>query len=403
MGRSKRKEITGWGTAVAVLTFLALVFAFYVMVEGLRIVICQAAVRELEARAEVAARYLEAPLKTLDFARIRRFGEECRKRGYELEISARSGGCLFDTRENPSGSASEWIGASAPCGENRIGLCRPIAEVLVPYERAKRLFVVSALIGAFGMFVVFFALYRQHVRIRELAKVEKFRREFIADLSHEIKTPLTGILGAVEMLDEVEKVGGVGVGVGVGVGGGGGVHARLVGMIGKESKRLNALVQEILDLARFEREGEKLNDVETDLAALVSDLAAKYRTVRALADRPVKVRCDPVLIEQAIANLVENAKRHSGSDDITVALVPPSSPGASVRIVVEDKGIGIPSEHLNRIFERFHRVDPARAAESGGAGLGLSIVRRIARLHGGDVACENVVPHGARFTISIPA
>ena len=395
MGRSKRKEITGWGTAVAVLTFLALVFAFYVMVEGLRIVIHQAAVRELEARAEVAARYLEAPLKTLDFARIRRFGEECRKRGYELEISARSGGCLFDTRENPSGSASEWIGASAPCGENRIGLCRPIAEVLVPYERAKRLFVVSALIGAFGMFVVFFALYRQHVRIRELAKVEKFRREFIADLSHEIKTPLTGILGAVEMLDEVEKVGGGGAG--------GGVRARLVGMIGKESKRLNALVQEILDLARLEREGEKLNDVETDLAALVSDLAAKYHTVRALADRPVKVRCDPVLIEQAIANLVENAKRHSGSDDITLSLVPPSAPGASVRIVVEDKGIGIPPEHLNRIFERFHRVDPARAAESGGAGLGLSIVRRIARLHGGDVACENVVPHGARFTISIPA
>ena len=150
--------MTGWGTAVAVLTFLALVFAFYVMVEGLRIVIHQAAVRELEARAEVAARYLEAPLKTLDFARIRRFGEECRKRGYELEISTRSGGCLFDTRENPSGSASEWIGASAPCGENMIDLCRPLAEVLIPYERAKRLFAVSALIGAFGMFVVFFAL-----------------------------------------------------------------------------------------------------------------------------------------------------------------------------------------------------------------------------------------------------
>lgn len=387
--------MTGWGTVVAVLTFLALVFAFYVMVEGLRIVIYQAAVRELEARAEVAARYLEAPLKTLDFARIRRFGEECRKRGYELEISTRSGGCLFDTRENPSGSASEWIGASAPCGENQIGLCRPMAEVLVPYERAKRLFVVSALIGAFGMFVVFFALYRQHVRIRELAKVEKFRREFIADLSHEIKTPLTGILGAVEMLGEVEKVGGVG--------GGGEVCARLVGMIGKESKRLNALVQEILDLARLEREGEKLNRVETDLAALIANLAAKYRTVRALADRLVKVRCDPVLIKRAIANLVENAMRHSGSDDITLSLVPPSAPGASVRIVVEDKGIGIPPEHLNRIFERFHRVDPARAAESGGAGLGLAIVRRIARLHGGDVACENVVPHGARFTISIPA
>jgi signal transduction histidine kinase len=110
---------------------------------------------------------------------------------------------------------------------------------------------------------------------------------------------------------------------------------------------------------------------------------------------------DPQLIEQALSNLVENAQRHSGSTDIAVSLVPSVAKGP-VRLIVEDHGVGIPPEHLPQIFERFHRVDPARAAESGGAGLGLSIVRRIARLHGGDVTCENAVPHGARFTLTLP-
>ena len=80
-----------------------------------------------------------------------------------------------------------------------------------------------------------------------------------------------------------------------------------------------------------------------------------------------------------------------------------SASGGVARLVVEDHGVGIPPEHAARVFERFHRVDPARAAESGGAGLGLAIVRRIARLHGGDVALAPAAPRGCRFTLSIPA
>ena len=76
--------------------------------------------------------------------------------------------------------------------------------------------------------------------------------------------------------------------------------------------------------------------------------------------------------------------------------------GKTARIVVEDHGIGIPPEHAAQIFERFHRVDPARAAETGGAGLGLAIVRRIARLHGGDVTLTPAKPGGCRFDFSIP-
>ena len=109
--------------------------------------------------------------------------------------------------------------------------------------------------------------------------------------------------------------------------------------------------------------------------------------------------CDPQLVEQAVANLVENAVRHSGSDDIRVSL---ACAGGMAEISVEDRGVGVPPEQAERIFERFHRVDPARAAETGGAGLGLAIVRRIARLHGGEARCTPARPRGARFTISIP-
>ena len=104
-------------------------------------------------------------------------------------------------------------------------------------------------------------------------------------------------------------------------------------------------------------------------------------------------------MERAVSNLIANAIRHSGSKEISVSV---ESVGREIRIAVEDHGIGVPPEHAERIFERFHRVDPSRTAETGGAGLGLAIVRRIARLHGGDVTLEPVVPHGCRFVLDFP-
>jgi signal transduction histidine kinase len=110
------------------------------------------------------------------------------------------------------------------------------------------------------------------------------------------------------------------------------------------------------------------------------------------------VRCDAQLVERAVSNLIANAIRHSGSKDIAVSI---ESVGHESRIAVEDHGIGVPPEHAERIFERFHRVDPARAAETGGSGLGLAIARRIARLHGGDLVLFPAKPHGCRFVFSL--
>ena len=342
---------------------------------------------DINSRAHLAAAHLAEPLRTQDFAAIRRIGADCETDGVHLVVTSDRGGVVFSSQtvgENDLPMFSD----RCPSGEYEVMIGMPGVRVLAPFKRAIRGFALAALVGIAGVLLFFFVTYRQRVRIRELAKLEKFRREFIADVSHEIKTPLSGILGAVDLLgvakgeDEGER------------------RNLLVSLIQKESKRLNGLVQSILDLARLEREGDVLNLAETDLTELAADLAAK-RGVRFEAGVPSShciVRCDAQLIGQAVENLIVNAVRHSGTDDIAVTV---ACDERMARVVVEDHGIGVPLEHAARIFERFHRVDPARASETGGAGLGLAIVRRIARLHGGDVILEAVKPRGCRFTLAV--
>ena len=370
-----------------------LVLAFYLSMRSYRASVDSDARRDLETRAELAAISLSEPLRTQDFAAVRAFGDTCRERGYELSVRTSGGGKIFDTRSRSDETLGRWVGSSAERGGYRISMYRMKSVVFAPFRRMYRLFVLAALAGAAGMTFFFFAFYRQMVRMRELAKIERFRREFVSDVSHEIKTPLTGILGAVEMLrDDPPDVA---------------IRGRLLDMVSKESKRLNELVQQILDLARLEREGDVLECADCDLVDMAREVVESMRPGADAAgirldlseSRPCIVKADARLVGEAIGNLVGNAIRHSGSPDVVVS-VGCTSKGAVVS--VEDHGVGIPPEHASRVFERFHRVDPARAAESGGAGLGLAIVRRIARLHGGDVSLSPSVPHGCRFDLFLP-
>ena len=351
---------------------------------------------DLFSRTKVAVSTLEEPLRTGDFAAVHAFNRQCAADGVRLSIFGKpKGGLVFDSL---GGFTDVWrdsdyiYGTIEDAGAFEVMLGLPLDRVLAPYRRAKASLVLAALVGIAGMFFVFFALYHQRARIRELARTEKFRREFVADVSHEIKTPLTGILGAAEMLSEGDASE---------------AQKPLLSMISKESTRLNALVQQILDLARLEREGEALDLAETDLVDLARESVDLMRPKAEAAgialsftapEAPCVAKVDARLIGEAIGNLVSNAIRHSGSPDVAVSV---SRTARGFSIMVEDHGIGIPPEHAERVFERFHRVDPARAAESGGAGLGLAIVRRIARLHGGDVVFSPVVPTGARFVLSI--
>ena len=371
--------------ALAAVAFLGALAVFGWLLNCFWIDIGTWARRDLRSQAELAADSLREPLASQNFRALTGLHTSLEAKGLILRVRSANGGWIFH-----GGYKGATVEEYVPCGEYSVGVAIREEQVYAPFYEALVGFVLAALIGVLGMFVVFFILYRQRVRIRELAKLEKFRREFIADVSHEIKTPLTGILGAVDMLEgmEVEKKGG------------GGQWGVLLALIRKESKRLNGLVQSILDLARLEREGDVLDVAGFDLEEMLKELAAKYGVRYDGSDKSANlVVGDAALILQAVSNLVENAKRHSGTEDIALSL---TWLDGWAHVIVEDHGVGIPPEHAARIFERFHRVDPARAAETGGAGLGLAIVRRIARLHGGEVALTSAKPRGCRFDFSIP-
>lgn len=380
-------ERLSWsGSFLPILAFVAVFVTFGWVILDFRADVERWVRRDLAGRAQLAAENLAEPLRTQDFRRIGEIAGNLKDRdGILLTVFSSGGGVFYRV---PSRVSADEIALREriASGEHVIELAFDDWMVHSPFYEALFGFAAALLVGVFGMFIVFSALFRQRVRIRELARLERFRRDFVADVSHEIKTPLTGILGSVEMLEDADRLSPE-------------MRLRLLKMISVESKRLNALVQQILNLSRLEREGDVLNRENVDLSDLARELAARYPVEMKLPSDPVCVFCDSQRILEALSNLVENAIRHSGSMEIAVSA---SVVGRGVEIAVEDHGVGIPSEHAVRIFDRFHRVDSARGAETGGAGLGLAIVRRIARLHGGDVTLTNVHPHGCRFTIFLP-
>jgi len=383
--RDPSRRFSVVATVVAAAAFAAVIAAFAAQVVSFGRDVERWARRDLKTQAELTAAGLAAPLRTQDFRRLREVAAALELKGLVLRVRSPGGGVLYD-----GGRGEPMLEESAAAGEHSVAVAIRRKQVFEPFRRAVALFALAALVGALGMFVVFFALYRQRVRIRELARLERYRREFVADVSHEIKTPLTGILGAAEMIGAADDF----------------ARPRLAAMIAKESKRLNALVQQILDLARLDREGVAPERARTDLAGLVREVLeerraeAESRGVELVfrGNGEVLADCDANLVAEAVSNLVGNAIRHSGSPKVEVAC---AATAHGAEIAVEDHGVGIPPEHIERVFERFYRVDPARAAESGGAGLGLAIVRRIARLHGGDVRLELVSPHGCRFVFAL--
>lgn len=380
--------LTSVGLIAFVLTFLLEMSSFREAVTGW-------ARRDLATRTELAAANLMEPLATGDFRRIHEMGDACSEDGVRLVIKSGPNGVFFDSAR--VGEAQpDSIYASSPCGEYSVTLGLPVERVLAPFYRARLGFLLAALAGGAGVLLVFFSAYRQSLRIRELKRVEKFRRDFIADVSHEIKTPLTGIMGAVDMLDDFEKIE---------------PDARrtLLGLLKKESVRLDALARNILSLSRLERAGEaeSLHLEETDVAELVSDTVMRFKDMADKAgvtisvcglDGASPVRCDAQLVQQAVSNLIANALLHSGSKDVVVSV---ASSHADVTISVEDHGVGIPHEKRERVFERFYRMDSSRASGVDGSGLGLAIVREIARLHGGDVKLEDAHPSGCVFSLRL--
>ena len=233
--------------------------------------------------------------------------------------------------------------------------------------------------------------------VTQLRRLENMRRDFVANVSHEIKTPLTAIKGFVETLQQgnVEKV-----------------HEkeRFLGIIQKHVDRLNAIVEDLLALSRIEKEDES-KEIKFEKVNLEDVFNAAIQLCRPKAEEK-KIRIDldcakdataifdPALIEQAVVNLLDNALKYS--EPQSTILVKSHQKNSEVIISVQDHGIGIAQKHLPRVFERFYRVDKARSRNMGGTGLGLAIVKHIAQAHGGHVSVESKLGEGSRFSIYLP-
>ena len=357
--------------------------------------------RELSARTELAAENLAEPLATGDFRAVREFAAACRGNGERLTVLSGPRGLVFDSL-GPDADDGGFLYDTRPAGAYSVRLGLPLERILAPCAEARRLFTFAALSGGAAMLLVFLLVYRQRVRIAELKRVERFRGDFIANVSHELKTPLTGIIGAVDLLSDGGALPD-------------GSRGKLLSMVKRESERLNGLAQDILSLARLERRDGTADFADADLCEIVQETAERFAGRAEAAGMRIRTRlpyadsgavaacvakCDAQLVSQALANLVENAIRYSGADEAVVSL---AKEDGFVKLAVEDRGAGVPEEHRARLFERFYRVDAARSAETGGSGLGLAIVRSVARLHGGDASFSPVAPHGSRFEMSVRA
>ena len=228
----------------------------------------------------------------------------------------------------------------------------------------------------------------------EMRRLDSIRRDFVANISHELKTPI----GALSILSEAvldasndpEAI------------------AKFASRMQSEAKRLSDLVQEIINLSRLQDDDPLKNGKPVDISEVISEavdqsrLNAEKRKISLAYDEVdgVVINGDRNQITMAIHNLIENAINYS-PDATRVAITLKVVDGIA-EISVSDQGIGIPEKDLERIFERFYRVDPARSRLTGGTGLGLSIVKHIATNHGGDVSLWSVEGAGSTFTIRFP-
>ena len=232
--------------------------------------------------------------------------------------------------------------------------------------------------------------------ITKMINLERIRRDFVANVSHELKTPITSIKGFTETLlegamedPEARKT--------------------FITIIGEQSNRLVAIIEDLLSLSRLEQQDQEA--VERETISVCTIISGAVQVCKRQADgkeTSISVECaaettvygNALLIEQALVNLIDNAVKYGDSE--TVVTVSCRQQTRGTYISVQDDGPGIPEKELERIFERFYRIDKARSRELGGTGLGLSIVKHIVISHEGEVRVESTLNGGSRFTMFFP-
>jgi two-component system sensor histidine kinase VicK len=233
--------------------------------------------------------------------------------------------------------------------------------------------------------------------VTEMEKLEQSRREFVANVSHELRTPLTTIKSYAEALDDgaLDEPP---------------LADRFVGVIRSETERMIRLVTDLLHLSRFDSRRNQLRRQKTDLAEMLEEVVDRFSfqlrqkaiTVSVKVENKQKTAwLDRDGIDQVLDNLVSNAIKYT-LDGGTIDISAKTNDAKLLAIAIKDTGIGIPKKDLNRIFERFYRVDKARSRNMGGTGLGLSIAREIVRAHGGSITLDSETNIGTVVTVLLP-
>ncbi|NMB11926.1 MAG: phosphate regulon sensor histidine kinase PhoR [Firmicutes bacterium] len=233
--------------------------------------------------------------------------------------------------------------------------------------------------------------------ITEIRHLEKVRTDFVANVSHELRTPLTSIKGFVETLldgalEDTESA------------------RRFLTIVAAETDRMVNLVKDLLELSRLEGTDRAWNLLPLDLVDLVEEISDSYLELAQeaglhlhveIADQLPPVLGDSTLLRQVVTNLLDNAVKYTEPDGHIWLTV--YSEDETVRMSVRDTGVGIPAKHLDRIFERFYRVDKGRCRKMGGTGLGLAIVKHIVEKHQGKIEVQSEYGEGTVFTVTLPA
>ena len=233
------------------------------------------------------------------------------------------------------------------------------------------------------------------VDVTEQERINAIRRDFVANISHELRTPIGALsLLAETLVGETDHE----------------VVALLAVRINGEAERLACTVNDLLQLSEIEHgsdddfEPVRIQSVVASAADRVRS-AAEQRSVDigiVVPDRNLMVLGDPIQLNSAVYNLLDNAVKYIGADEGTIS-VRARRQHDRIELIVQDSGIGIPRRDLDRIFERFYRVDRGRSRERGGTGLGLSIVRHVVVNHGGTIDVTSTEGEGTTFTIELPA
>jgi two-component system, OmpR family, phosphate regulon sensor histidine kinase PhoR len=228
--------------------------------------------------------------------------------------------------------------------------------------------------------------------ITEFKNLEQIKKDFIANMSHELRTPLTAIKGFAETLETEEDI----------------KNPRYIEIIKRHADRLMYIVNDLLLLSELEDKGIRVELEEVSLKKIIENIGRifeqqmKEKDLKLIIEVPEDIpaiKADPFKLEQMFINLLDNAIKYTENGEVTLSLE--HSP-REVTVEVKDTGIGIPAEHLQRIFERFYVVDKSRSKKLGGTGLGLSIVKHIVLLHHGRIHVESTSGQGTKFIVTLP-